>query len=153
MPRTDEARTRLHRNLLGIFIVEHVLLFAASVALLSWIVFWLGPAIHVGAIMSDGPEPPRHSDTRHPVLGWFVIATWLAPLLYSIVVPWRRRRLDGVSITGAVLTALMLLATGIAVRLVLILFAVYLGVVLLPAMASLGEDWAVRRAGQLAARR
>jgi hypothetical protein len=66
-------------------------------------------------------------------------------------VPWKRRRIDGVSIAGAVFIALALLALGLTKQFAFVPFAFYGLFVLLPALAIFFENRAVKNAGRAAA--
>jgi hypothetical protein len=143
-----KSTTTLEKVFVIVFIAEHALLLAVSIALFTWLVAVVVPHVHMASLMNDGPGPAgRNSERAHPIEGLMIALAWMGPISYSIVVPWKRRRLDEISIAGAVLIAIELFALGLADHRLFAPLTIYTGFVVSPAIALACENRAIRKAG------
>lgn len=138
--------TTLAKAVLVLFIVEHAVLLAASVAFFVWIITFVGPQVQWAARMFGSGHSEQGRGQDQDLGSTLLVGAWAVLLAYSIVVPWVRRRIDGVSIAGAAVIAIALFAAGLVNNLALLILSVIYGVVVvLPAFLISWQAWGVRR--------
>jgi len=125
-PELPQPRPKLagrQRVLLVLFILEHALLLAGTLALVAWLLgsIFLGG----GALLSPDGGSSTSNRPPHPeetLLEW-MFGIWVLCLAYSVIAPWTRRRLDLASIAGAITLAGTLVIDGALSDLTYLIFA------------------------------